>query len=400
MLSINSVRKAVLFAAVPGLLVMLNGCGRAESSSVPAAPSAPPVTVAGAVAGQVKDWDEFTGRFEAIEHVELRPRVSGYVERVAFTEGGEVRKGDLLFAIDPRPYQAELEHAQADLTLAKARSELAASQSARAQRLLAAHAISQEEGDQRVSEESQSSATIAAAQAALDTARLNLEFTRVTSPINGRVSRAIVTAGNYVTAGATVLTSVVSLDPIYVSFDGDEQRYLRYQQKAIVAGRDAAAVQVGLEGESGFPHSGHINFVDNAIDTATGTIHLRAVLDNADRRLVPGLMARVRLPGSADYAAVLVPDDAIATDQDRRYVLVVAADGTVEYRPVELGAISDGLRVVRSGLKVGEQVIISGLARARPGSKVTPQTSTPPASSAAAANTQRPADKKATGTTG
>jgi RND family efflux transporter MFP subunit len=379
-----SISRIGLALAIPLLLINLNGCGRAESSAAPSAAPPPPVTVASAVAGKVKDWDEFTGRFEAIQHVELRPRVSGYVERVAFVEGSEVRKGDLLFAIDPRPYQATLEHAQAELTLARTRSDLAASQSARARRLLAAHAISQEEHDERVSEESQAGANIAAAQAAVDTARLNLEFTRVTSPIDGRVSRAIVTAGNYVSAGETTLTSVVSLNPIYVSFDGDEQRYLHFQQKAIGAGHDPTGVQVGIEGESGFPHNGRVNFVDNAVDPATGTIHLRAVLDNSDRRLVPGLMARVRLPGSADYAAVLVPDDAVATDQDRRYVLVVGADGTVEYRPVELGAISDGLRVVRGGLKVGEHVIVSGLARARPGSKVTPQETQVPASAAVA----------------
>lgn len=371
-----------LAAALPILLLVLNGCGRAESSSAPNAAPPPTVTVASAVAGRVKDWDEFTGRVEAIQHVELRPRVSGYVERVAFLEGSEVHKGDLLFAIDPRPYQATLEHAQAELALAKARSELAVSQSARAQRLLAAHAISQEEHDQRVSEVSQATANIAAGQAAVDTAHLNLEFTRVTSPIDGRVSRAIVTAGNYVTAGETTLTSVVSLDPIYVSFDGDEQRYLHFQQKAMGAGHDPTMVQVGLDGEEGFPHQGRVNFVDNGVDPATGTIHLRAVLDNSDRHLVPGLMARVRLPGSADYAAVLVPDAAVATDQDRRYVLVVGADGTVEYRAVELGALSDGLRVVRSGIKVGEHVIVSGLARARPGSKVAPQET--PASAAAA----------------
>jgi RND family efflux transporter MFP subunit len=351
---------------------------------VQVAAPAPPVTVAAAVAGQVKDWDEFTGRFEAIQHVQLRPRVSGYVERVAFAEGSEVRKGDLLFAIDPRPYQATLEHAQAELALARARSELAVSQAARAQRLLAAHAISQEEHDQRVSEVSQATANVAAAQAAVDTARLNLEFTRVTSPIDGRVSRAIVTAGNYVTAGETTLTSVVSLDPIYVSFDGDEQRYLRFQQKAMGAGHDPTGVQVGLDGETGFPHNGRVDFVDNAVDPATGTIHLRAVLANSDRRLVPGLMARVRLPGSADYTAVLVPDAAVATDQDRRYVLVVGGGGTVEYRAVELGAVSDGLRVVRSGLKIGERVIVGGLGRARPGSKVTPQETSPAAAIAAA----------------
>jgi RND family efflux transporter MFP subunit len=383
MSSIISLPKIGMAAALSILLLTLNGCGRAESSGVTAAPPAPPVSVASAIAGKVKDWDEFTGRFEAIQHVELRPRVSGYIERVAFVEGSEVHKGDLLFAIDPRPYQATLEHAQAELALAKARSALAVSESARAQRLLTAHAISQEEHDQRVSEVSQATANVAAAQAAVDTAQLNLEFTRVTSPIDGRVSRAIVTAGNYVTAGETTLTSVVSLDPIYVAFDGDEQRYLHFLQSAIGAGHDPTGVQVGLDGESGFPHHGRVNFVDNAVDPATGTIHLRAVLDNSDRRLVPGLMARVRLPGSADYTAVLVPDAAVATDQDRRYVLVVGADGTVEYRSVELGEVSDGLRVVRNGLKAGERVIVAGLARARPGSKVTPQDA--PASAAAAA---------------
>jgi RND family efflux transporter MFP subunit len=380
MATTSYIPRIALSAGLLALLAALSGCGRAESSSVAPAAPPPPVSVASAVAGKVKDWDEFTGRIEAIQHVQLRPRVSGYVERVAFVEGSEVRKGDLLFAIDPRPYQATLEHAQAELSLAKARSELAASQSARSQRLLSAHAISQEEHDQRMSEVSQASANVAAAQAAVDTARLDLEFTRVTSPIDGRVSRAIVTAGNYVTAGETTLTSVVSLDPIYVSFDGDEQRYLHFQQKAIGAGHDATGVQVGLDGEPGFPHDGRVDFVDNAVDPATGTIHLRAVIVNSDRRLVPGLMARVRLPGSADYAAVLVPDIAVATDQDRRYVLVVGADGTVEYRSVELGSFSDGLRVVRTGLKVGERVIVSGLARAHPGGKVTPQETPAPAS--------------------
>jgi RND family efflux transporter MFP subunit len=363
------------FAAMAALSVslVLSACGRAESSGTPPAPLPPPVTVTTATAGEVRDWDEFTGRFEAVERVELRPRVSGYIERIAFTEGSEVHKGDLLFAIDPRPYAAELARVEGELARAQAQSKLAASESARAQRLLAAHAISQEEHDQRLSEQSQSTANVSAAQGAVETARLNLEFTRVTAPINGRVSRAQVTPGNYVTAGATVLTSVVSLDPIYVSFDSDEQTYLRYQQNAIGAGRNADAVWVGLASESGYPHQGRVTFVDNALDPSTGTIHVRAVLDNRDRRFVPGLLARVRLPGSQHYEAVLVPDAAVATDQDRRYVLVVGGDGTVEYRPVELGAISDDRRVIRSGLKAGEQVIVSGLARARPGSKVSPQ---------------------------
>lgn len=373
MISNIFVRQAQIVAMALLCITGLNACGRAQSGSPPGAPQAPPVTVATATTGEVRDWDDFTGRFEAVEHVELRPRVSGYIERVAFTQGSEVHKGDLLFAIDPRPYAAELKRVEGELSRAQAQSELAASVSARAQRLLAAHAISQEEHDQRLSEQNQSTANLAASQAAVETARLNMEFTRVTSPINGRVSRAQVTAGNYVTAGSTSLTTVVSLDPIYVSFDGDEQSYLRYQQNAIGAAGDAATVQIGLANETGYPHQGRINFVDNALDASTGTIHLRALLDNHDRRYVPGLLARVRLPGSEHYQAVLIPDAAVGTDQDRRYVLVVGSDGTVEYRPVELGAISDDRRVVRSGLKAGERVVVSGLARARPGSKVTPQ---------------------------
>ena len=368
-----SFQKATIAAMATLSILTLAACSRAQSGSPPAAPPAPAVTVATATTGDIRDWDDFTGRFEAVEHVELRPRVSGYIERVAFAQGSEVHKGDLLFAIDPRPYAAELKRVEGELARAQSQSELAASVSARAQRLLTQHAISQEEHDQRLSEQSQSTANLAASQAAVETARLNLEFTRVTAPISGRVSRAQVTAGNYVTAGATTLTSVVSLDPIYVSFDSDEQSYLHYQQNAIGAGHEAAGVLIGLANESGYPHQGRIDFVDNALDPSTGTIHVRALLPNADRRFVPGLLARVRLPASEHYQAVLVPDAAVATDQDRRYVLVVGGDGIVEYRPVELGAISDDRRVVRSGLKVGERVIVSGLARARPGSKVTPQ---------------------------
>jgi RND family efflux transporter MFP subunit len=367
------------FAA--GLFILaaaaLSGCGRAESSTPPAAPGAAPpalpVTVTRAVSGQVRNWDEFTGRFQAIQHVELRPHVSGYVERVAFTEGSMVHKGELLFAIDPRPYAATLDQAQAQLALAKAQLSLATTEAVRARRLLAEHAISEEEGDQRISKQSQATATVAAAQAAVETARLNLAFTRVTSPIDGRVSSALVTAGNYVTSGSTVLTTVVSLDPIYVDFDSDEQSYLAYQQGALSGGHKEQRVSVALAGEAGYPHEGRVDFIDNAVDPATGSIHLRAVLDNPQHRFVPGLMARVRLPSSAPYPAVLIPDQAVGTNQDQRYVLVVAANDTVEYRPVQLGSFSEGLRVVRGGIKPGERVIVSGLARARPGAQVAPQ---------------------------
>jgi RND family efflux transporter MFP subunit len=377
---------AVLFASLAAA-----ACSRAESKQPTPPPPAPAVTVATADAGDITDFDDFTGRFEAVEKVELRPRVSGYIDEVRFVEGKEVKKGDVLFVIDQRPYKIELQRAQSELARIKSQASLALSESERAERLLASKAISQEERDQRVSQNSQALSDISAAQAAVDAAKLNLEFTQVTSPIAGRVSRAIVTAGNYVTAGSNVLTSVVSLDPIYVSFDGDEQSFLKYQNRVAGAGFGGGAaagaapgpVFVGLANEDGFPHQGKLNFLDNALDPQTGTIHVRALLDNHDRRFTPGLFARVRLPGSDHYQATLVPDAAVATDQDRRYVLVVGKDDTVEYRAVELGATQDNQRVVRAGLKPGERVVVSGLQRARPGSKVSPQETPEPATAKA-----------------
>jgi RND family efflux transporter MFP subunit len=363
--------------AAPLLYVaMLAGCERAESQ--PAPPPPPSVTVAKALQGEVTDWAEFTGRFEAVDRVELRPRVSGYIESVRFQEGAEVKKGDVLFVIDPRPYKAALDRAEGELARIKAQAAYADSESHRAERLLSSKAISQGEHDSRVSQNSQSQADVRSAQAAVDAARLNLEFTRVISPIAGRVSRAVVTEGNYVSAGSNVLTSVVSLDPIYVSFDGDEQSYLNFRPKV---GGDSAnsAVFVGLANEEGYPHTGRLNFLDNALNPATGTIRVRALLANPDRQFTPGLFARVRIPGSERYSTTLIPEAAIATDQDRRYVLVVDGAGTVEYRTVQLGGVHEGKRVVRDGLKPGEQVVVSGLQRARPGSKVTPQSADQPA---------------------
>jgi RND family efflux transporter MFP subunit len=376
----------VLFASLAAA-----ACSRAESKQPVPPPPAPAVTVATANAGDITDFDDFTGRFEAVEKVELRPRVSGYIDEVRFVEGKEVKKGEVLFVIDQRPYKIELQRAQSELARIKSQADLALSESQRAERLLASRAISQEERDQRVSQNSQALSDISSAQAAVDAAKLNLEFTQVTSPIAGRVSRAVVTAGNYVTAGSNVLTSVVSLDPIYVSFDGDEQSFLKYQSRVAGAGfgggsssgSTAGPVFVGLANEDGFPHQGHLNFLDNALDPQTGTIHVRALMDNKDRRFTPGLFARVRLPGSEHYQATLVPDAAVATDQDRRYVLVVGKDDTVEYRAVELGATQDEQRVVRAGLKPGERVVVSGLQRARPGSKVSPQQAPEPATAKA-----------------
>jgi RND family efflux transporter MFP subunit len=341
-------------------------------------PPAPQVTIAAAIARKVTEFDEFTGRFEAVERVEVRPRVSGYVSSVNFKEGGEVKKGDVLFVIDPRPYQAERDKAAAGLAQARSQLVLARSERERATKLLAQHAISQEEYDTRTAGSEQAEANVEAAKAALDAAALNLEFTRVTAPISGRISRALVTSGNFVTNGQTPLTTLVSLDPIYVSFDGDEQEYLKYskvaREAAVDKSREAKSpVQVGLANESDFPHQGVIVFVDNALDPTTGTIRSRALLDNHERQFSPGLFARIKLLGRAQHDAVLVNDSAIGTDQTVRYVLVVDKSNKVEFRPVQLGPVIDGLRVVQSGLTSGETIVVNGLQRVRPGAQVQPQ---------------------------
>src|SRR6516164_9755519 len=362
-------------AAATGLL--LSGCARNEAAQHPAA-SLPQVTVAAALSRKVTEFDEFTGRFEAVERVEVRPRVSGYISSVNFTDGNEVKKGDVLFVIDPRPYVAARDKARAQLAQARSQLALAKSERERAAKLLGQHAISQEELDTRTAGDEQAQASVAAAQAALDSADLDVEFTRVTAPIAGRISRALVTSGNFVSNGQTLLTTLVSLDPIYVTFDGDEQAYLRYGKPVRTSAHGGSSetrspVVVGLANEGGYPHQGTMVFVDNALDPATGTIRSRALLDNHERLFTPGLFARLRLLGSAQHDAVLVNDSAIGTDQTVRYVLVVAAGNKVEYRPVQLGPVIDGLRVVQSGLTAGENIIVNGLQRVRPGAQVQTQ---------------------------
>jgi RND family efflux transporter MFP subunit len=401
---------AVVLAIAAAL--SLTGCGgSAAAAQAAAAPPPPQVDVAQVVARKVTEFDEFTGRFEAVERVEVRPRVSGYIASVNFAEGREVKKGEVLFVIDPRPYEADYKHAKAQLDQARSQSVLAKSERERATKLLQAHAISQEEYDTRVAGLQQADANVEAAQAALDTAALNLSFTRVTAPISGRISRALVTEGNLVSAGQTMLTTLVSLDPIYVRFDGDEQAYLKYIKLArenaaahahagvnaktaagggksvagsglakanssaaqVEPGEAGAEVMVGLADEAGYPHQGVMVFVDNELDPTTGTIRGRARLDNHDRAFTPGLFARVKLMGSNQYDALLINDSAIGTDQTVRYVLVVGADNKVQYRPVKLGPIVDGLRVVTDGLKPGETIVVNGLQRVRPGSAVNPE---------------------------
>ena len=367
----------ILLAAASATALIVSGCARNEAAEPKAAPL-PQVSVAPVISRKVTEFDEFTGRFEAVERVEIRPRVSGYISSVDFTEGSEVKKGDVLFVIDPRPYEAERDKARAGLAQARSQLVLAKSERDRATSLLAQHAISQEEYDTRTAGREQAQANVEAAQAALDAAALNVTFTRVTAPISGRISRALVTSGNFVTNGQTPLTTLVSLDPIYVSFDGDEQEYLKYTKLAR-AGAHAGSrearnpVLVGLADENGYPHPGAIVFVDNALDPATGTIRNRALLDNHDRVFTPGLFARIRLMGSGQHEAILINDSAIGTDQTVRYVLVVGAGNKVEYRPVQLGPVIEGLRVVQSGLAPGETIVVNGLQRVRPGAQVAAQ---------------------------
>lgn len=366
---------SLLLLGIASAAVTLSGCARNEAAerSAAAAPPLPQVTVAAAISRKVTDFDEFTGRFEAVERVEVRPRVSGYISSVNFKDGTEVKKGEVLFVIDPRPYIAERDKARAQLEQARSQLTLARSERDRATKLLAQHAISQEEFDTRSSGLEQGQANVEAAQAALDAAALNLDFTRVSAPISGRISRALVTSGNFVTNGQTLLTTLVSLDPIYVSFDGDERAYLRYTKLARDARGARNAVQVGLADETGFPHQGVMVFVDNALDPTTGTIRNRALLDNRDRLFTPGLFARLRLLGAHEHNAVLINDSAVGTDQTVRYVLVVGQDNKVEYRPVQLGPVVDGLREVQSGLSPGESIVVNGLQRVRPGAQVQAQ---------------------------
>jgi RND family efflux transporter MFP subunit len=368
---------------IPGILsiaLLSLAALRLAGGNEPApAPQLQAVTVAEVLEREISEWDEFTGRLEAVDAVEIRPRVSGYITRVTFDEGKEVKKGEVLFEIDPRPYQAELARAEAELERARSAAALAASDVQRAGKLVAAQAISREEYDNRTSAEAQGGATVRAAEAAVRTARLNLEWTRVRAPISGRVSNAMITPGNLVEAGppaATLLTTVVSLDPMYVYFDSDEQTYLRYANRARSNGsnwRDARLpVYLGLADEEGFPHQGRLDFVDNQVDPNTGTIRTRAVFSNRSRALTPGLFARVKLVGTQKKKALLVRDAAIGTDQDRKFVLVVGPGDTLVYRPVVPGRLSDGLRIVTEGLQAGERVVVNGLMRVRPGMQVAP----------------------------
>jgi len=370
------VNNVIKLALLPITAAVLAACARNEAAEAPPAP--PAVAAAKVVQKAVTEFDEFTGRFEAVERVDIRPRVSGYIVSVNFQQGHTVKKGDVLYVIDPRPYQAALKHAQADVARAKTQLALAQSERERATKLIEKRAISREEFDARTSGSEAASANLAAAEAAVESAALDLSFTQVRAPISGVVGRAEITAGNLVSAGQTQLTTVVSIDPIYVSFDGDEKVYLKHVGLDQLAGGKSqrgldTPLWVGLADEQGYPHEGSLVFLDNELDPATGTIHARALFKNPDRHFTPGMFARVKLTGSAKYDALLINDSAVGTDQSVKFVLKVGADNKVEYTPVKLGPLIDGLRVVREGLKVDDVILVKGLQQVRPGMPVQPQ---------------------------
>ncbi|XGI81532.1 efflux RND transporter periplasmic adaptor subunit [Enterobacter hormaechei] len=348
------------------LSVLLVGCDNSVAQN--AAPPAPAVSAADVVVKSISQWDSFNGRIEAVESVQLRPRVSGYIDKVNYTDGQEVKKGEVLFTIDDRTYRAALEQAQANLARAKTQASLAQSEANRTDKLINTHLVSREEWEQRRSAAVQAQADIRAAQAAVDAAQLNLDFTKVTAPIDGRASRALITSGNLVTAGdtASVLTTLVSQKTVYVYFDVDESTYLHYQNLArsgqgASSNHTALPVEIGLTGEEGYPHQGKVDFLDNQLTPSTGTIRMRALLDNSQRQFTPGLFARVRLPGSAEFKATLVDDKAVLTDQDRKYVYIVDKEGKAQRRDITPGRLADGLRIVRQGLNPGDKVIVEGL---------------------------------------
>lgn len=374
----NLVRAAVLVPVLlaAGVVFAVTRDGHDAAHAAAGAPPPPAVSVAKVVAREFQPWDEFTGRISAVETVDLRARVSGYIERVAFEEGREVQKGDLLFVIDQRRYRAAFDRAAADLERARSEAKLAASELQRAETLLAAKAISREEFDSRRAAHAQGDATVRAAAAAVAAAELDLQFTEVRSPIDGRAGRALVTVGNLAQADTTLLTTLVSLDPMYVDFDADEQTFLDY---AAAARRGehrttSSPVRVGLANEAGYPHVGTVDFVDNQVDPHTGTIRARAVLPNPDHSLTPGLFARVQLAGGNRQAALLIDEKAVLTDQDRKYVYVLGPNHVAVRKDVVLGRQAGDLRVVDRGLEPGDTVIVHGVQKVFfAGMPVTPQ---------------------------
>jgi len=370
-------RPTVATAALALAAFVLSACGKSAPKSQQMPP--PVVTIAPAQQQEITEWEEFTGRTDAVESVEVRPRVSGHIQEVKFHSGQLVKKGDILFIIDPRWYQADYDRRQAEFEQATARLENAQRNTNRSGRLLTSKTISTEEADATDSQFREAKAAVLAAKASLESARLDLDYTQIRSPIDGRVSRALLTTGNYVSGVAgqsSLLTTIVSVDPVYVYADVDENSLLKFNSLAsqrAAAGETKIPVELALADEEGYPHKGFIESFDNRLDANTGTILLRAVFPNEDGRLVPGLFTRIRVPSSLKHNAVLVDESAIGTDQAQKFVLTLDPKNVVVYRKIELGPVIDGKRIVRSGLAAGEKIIVNGLQRARPGMPVNPQ---------------------------
>ncbi len=362
---------ALRAAAAIGLI-----CGSSAWAQMPGGPP-PPVTVAKPIVKDVVEQDSFTGRYEAVDFVEVRARVTGFIESVQFRDGTFVNKGDPLFMIDRRPYKATLDQAEATLVSTQARLTFAESDLARAEQLRQSGNITDQLLDQRRQNFLTAKAEFDRAEAAVREARLNYEFTEVRAPIAGRIGRKLISEGNLVTANQTLLTTIVSLDPVYFTFDIDERAYLAYQKLARDAGRQrgnlaATEVLLSVTGETTPTRKGTLDFIDNRIDPASGTIRARATVPNPDLFVTPGVFGTINVPGSPPYKGVLVPDEAIATDQERRLVWAVAPDGTVSAKVVRPGPRIDGYRLIREGLTGEETIVINGLQRVRPGAKVTP----------------------------
>ncbi|GAB2918141.1 efflux RND transporter periplasmic adaptor subunit [Rheinheimera gaetbuli] len=372
----NTLRTFML-ASVAALV--LSACGNPQAVGEAPAPAAPVVSVAQVVHERITEWDEFTGRLQAPQTVELMPRVSGYVEQVHFNEGALVQKGDVLVQIDPRPFVADVARLNAELQSAQSAALQADNDYSRAEKLSSQRAISAELLDSRLARKQQTAATVAAVKAALQRAELDLSYTRISAPISGRVSYARVTAGNFVTAGQSQLTSLVSTDKMYAYFDVDEQSYLKYA-RLTEAGRradtrDASAnpVYMALADDSSYSNVGHIDFVDNRINAQTGTIRIRASFANEDNNLLPGLFARIRVAGSASYDGVLIDEKAVGTDLNNTFVLLVNGDNQLEYRAITLGEKVNGLRIVTDGLAANDKIVVNGLQRVRPNMQIEPK---------------------------
>jgi len=363
----DSSRSTLALAGFAGLLMLTLAGGCTKPGPAGGPPGAPPVSVAAAVQRTVTDIEEFTGRLEAPRLVEVRPRIGGTIDKVHFRDGQRVAQGAMLFTIDPKPFQAELSRAQSQLASARSRAALATSDLARARKLLDSKAVSAQEFDQLTSGAATSSADIAAAEAAVRMAQLNLGYTSVRAPMAGQLSRAIITEGNLVN-DQSVLTTLVATQTVYAYFDGSEQTFLRLRK----GDPGQRLVRMGLADETGFPHEGKVDFIDNQLNPQTGSIRMRAVFDNPKGEFTPGLFARIQLAGGAAYPAVLTPERAISTDQSKKLVFVIGEGNVAQSREVHLGKLIDGMRVVASGLKEGELVVVDGLQRVRPGTPVQP----------------------------